>query len=69
MQSSISVYDQQDNAAFHLRFITIKANRYLIYMGKLFKGIHSLYIFMFVHIKTTHNNKSKFGSTCLQAKG
>ena len=60
MQSSISVYDQQDNTAFHLRFITIKANCYLISMGKLLKAIHSLYIFMFIHIKTTRSLLSLF---------
>ena len=37
-------------------------------MGKLLKAIHSLYIFTFIHIKTTQNTKSNFGSTCLQAK-
>ena len=34
------VHYQQDNAAFHLRFITIKENLYLISMGKLLKAIY-----------------------------
>ena len=54
------VHYQQDNAAFHLRFIAIKANLYLIPMGKLLKAIHSLYIFMFIHIKTTRSLLSLF---------